>query len=365
MFYSRAQVTKLFSCDDQSLLTTQNLLDGEKRKLFPRARRNDQDERRVLGWASEDLHSLGKHLGFFQPLTDGPLVYSFFVTKGGVLKTALALNLARMAALQGLRTCVIGLDMQCDVTTALGHLADLESDDLEAAVHWMEKTRGLYDVFAGRAEVKQTVLKTDLPNLFYIPETPELVALEQGLLHRPRREYWLQETVIRPLANQFDLIVIDCSPNWNQLITNALVASDVLVSPLECKINNFRNFKMFRNFIFQVRQDLRLDFRHFYIPTRLTTTRRLSRDIFEWYQANVPECLPLAIRDHTQGEEATALHLAVPEYAPGAPAGLEMNRFLKAIWLPNLLTDAPQPSSKIRHLAGESQLTGEPGIWPS
>ncbi|MCC7403767.1 MAG: AAA family ATPase [Bdellovibrionales bacterium] len=364
MFYSRAQITKLFSVDEHSLVSTQDLMDGEKQKLYPKARRNDQDDRRVLGWASEDLHALGRQFGFLRPASDGPLVYSFFVTKGGVLKTALALNLARMCALHGLRTCVVGLDMQCDITTALGHLSELESDDLEAAVRWMEQTRGLYDVFAGRLEVKQAILETDLPNLFYIPETPELVALEQGLLHRPRREYWLQETVIKPLAQQFEVIVLDCSPNWNQLITNALVASDVLISPLECKINNFRNFKMFRNFITQVRQDLRLNFRQFYIPTRLTTSRRLSRDIFEWYQTNVAECLPLAIKDHTQGEEATAMHLAVPEYAPGTPAALEMNQFLRAIWLPNLLTDAPQPKPEIRHLA-ESEPRGEPGIWPS
>ncbi|MCB0385576.1 MAG: AAA family ATPase [Bdellovibrionales bacterium] len=368
MFYSRAQITKLFSCEENSLLSTQDLLKGEKKGVLPRARRNDQDERRVRGWGSENLHSIGKSLGYLKAVEDGPLIYSFFVTKGGVLKTALALNLARMAANHGIKTCVVGLDMQCDVTTALGHMEDADTDDLDSALRWMEETRGLYDVFAGRAEVKETVLPTDLPHLFYIPETPELVALEQGLLHRPRREYWLQETVIGPLKKDFDLIVFDCSPNWNQLITNALVASDVLVSPLECKINNFRNFKMFRNFVDQVKKDLRLGFRHIYIPTRLTLSRRLSRDIKDWYLDNVEECLPMAIRDHTQGEEATAMHLSVPEYAPGTPAGCEMNQFLEAIWLPNRLTmDAPESRTKMETIGmgSKSERDVEREVFPS
>lgn len=364
MFYSRSQVTKLFSFDQKSIVTTQDLLQGEKQKLIPRARRNDEDERRVRGWPSQELHAVGNQIGFLRSPTEGPLVYSFFVTKGGVLKTALALNLARMAALHGIKTCVIGLDMQCDVTTALGHMEDADTDDLDTALRWMEETRGLFDIFTGRAETKEVILPTDIPHLFYIPETPELVALEQGLLHRPRREYWLQEAVIAPLRKEFDLIVLDCSPNWNQLITNALVASDVLVSPLECKINNFRNFKMFRNFIGQVQKDLQLGFRQFYIPTRLTLSRRLSRDIREWYRDNVEECLPLAIRDHTQGEEATAMHLSVPEYAPGSAAALELNQFIESVWLPNRLPDNPVIKSA-ESIAQTSSIPCEAGIWPN
>ncbi|MBK7845457.1 MAG: ParA family protein [Bdellovibrionales bacterium] len=338
MFYSRSQVIKLFSFDKETALSPANLVCLEKNKSIPKATRNDVDERRVRGWSTQNVPLIGQHLGFLRKPSTA-LVYSFFVTKGGVLKSSLALNFARMAALHGLRTCVVGLDMQCDITTSLGHMEEVEANDLEAALRWMESTRGLYDIFVGKAEVQTVILPTDIPTLFYIPETPELVSLEQSLLHRPRREQWLQETVIQPLKREFDLVVLDCSPNWNQLITNALVASDVLISPLECKINNFRNLKMFRVFISQIQRDLLLNFRQFYVPTRLNFSRRLSRDIFEWYLKNIPDCLNFAIREHGQGEEATAMHLSVPEYQPGSNASLEMNQLIKSIWLPNLPAD--------------------------
>src|SRR5690606_12510070 len=152
------------------------------------------------------------------------------------------------------RTCVVGLDMQGDITSALGadELLDENTENetsLEDAVAKVDSLRGLADVFAGDTKLEDVILATDLPTLFYIPETPELVALDQSLIHRNRREYWLREFVVEPLKKNFDLVLLDCSPNWNRLITNALVACDVLISPLECKINNFRNFKIFQGLL--------------------------------------------------------------------------------------------------------------------
>jgi hypothetical protein len=89
----------------------------------------------------------------------------------------------------------------------------------------------------------------------------------------------------------------------------------------------------------RIQRDLLLNFRQFYVPTRLNFSRRLSRDIFEWYLKHIPDCLNFAIREHSQGEEATAMHLSVPEYQPGSAASLEMNQFIKSIWLPNLSAD--------------------------
>ena len=63
-----------------------------------------------------------------------------FTTKGGVLKSTLALNIARIAALHNVRTCVVGLDIQGDITTALGFENDLEdTDDLTTIIDRLNK----------------------------------------------------------------------------------------------------------------------------------------------------------------------------------------------------------------------------------
>lgn len=254
-----------------------------------------------------------------------------FVTKGGVLKSSLTLNIARMAALHGIRTCVVGLDMQGDVSNALGDVMD-EDVSLDEALSRASATKGLAQLYTGDATLDDVLKPTDLPNLFYIPETPELVALDQSLINRNRREYWLRDQVVMPLKREFDLVLLDCSPNWNRLITNALVASDVLVSPLECKINNFRNLTTFRALIQEFSEDMAASFRHVFVPTRFTPTRKLSREIRDWYVQNLATCTHEAVRESIQGEESMAMRVSIPEFAPTSVAANEMRALLSEIW---------------------------------
>jgi chromosome partitioning protein len=288
------------------------------------------DNRTLKSWSTSDLPKVGEKIGFL-PKLKSPIAASIFVTKGGVLKSSLTLNIARMAALHGIRTCVVGLDMQGDVSTSLGETIDDEAS-LEEALARVNSVKGLAQVYMGDATLDDVLRPTDLPTLFYIPETPELVALDQSLMNRNRREYWLRDQVVTPLKREFDLVLIDCSPNWNRLITNALVACDVLISPLECKINNFRNLTTFRALIQEFAQDMQTTFEHFFVPTRLIPSRKLSQEIRQWYAANLPRCAENAVRESIQGEESVAMRMSIPEYAPTSAAADEMRALLKEIW---------------------------------
>jgi len=312
-------------------LTDPHLVSAQVGKRLPDFSRTETG-RKLKSWTTEDLPKLGEIFGFlFQP--EKPAAISVFVTKGGVLKTTFTLNLARMAALHNIKTCVVGLDMQGDISTALGENAEIEdSDGLDSALEKASRSNGLAQVFSGDVSVKDCLKATDLPTLWYIPETPELVALDQSLIHRNRREYWLKEKVVQPLLSEFQLVIMDCSPSWNRLITNALVASDFLISPLECKINNFRNLQTFRNLLDEFRTDFDLELTQFWVPTKLATGRRLSREIFDWYRANISSCSVGAIRESIQGEEASALRLSIPEYAPQSVAADEMRALLGELW---------------------------------
>lgn len=304
---------------------------------------------------TSDLSLIGSHFGFFQK-PEQPIAASIFVTKGGVLKTSLTLNLARTAALHGLKVCVVGLDMQGDITQALGNEGPDENESLEEALRTLNSLRGLSDLFVGQSKLDDIIVETEVPGLSFIPETPELVALDQSLLTRNRREYWLLENVVTPLKQRFDLILMDCSPNWNRLINNALVASDVLLSPVECKINNFRNLRTFRALIGEFRRDMRLDFKHVFIPTRVVGSRRLSREIFDWYRQNLEGCTGYSIRESVHGEEATALRLSIAEHSPTSAPAAEMRLLLAEVG------DALGISRKVvdRLLLDQAKLGGSP-----
>ncbi len=299
----------------------------ESSNQIPQSRRFRSGALFKKGWPIEEIPILGSKIGFFKPFIR-PLSLSVFTTKGGVLKSTLALNLARTAALHGIRTCVVGLDIQGDITTALGFECDLEDGDLSLLLDKLNSTKGLSDLFNGQARLEEIIVSTDLPTLFLIPETPELVAMNDTLSTINRREFWLKEKVIDKLKNNFDLIIMDCSPNWNKLTTNALVACDVLISPLECKINNFRNFKVFRHFLNEFKRDMKMEFETIFIPTRYSSNRKLSLEIKNWYEQNVKGCTSLGVRESVVGEESIALYRSIIEHAPTSDPALEMQKLL-------------------------------------
>ena len=325
-FFPIKKVAQIFSVTQNDLL---HLVQTNKIPPFQRHRHGVIEKK---GWFADDLFEIGKVCGFFQPF-GAPKAVAVFTTKGGVLKSTLATNLARIAALHGMKTCVVGLDIQGDITSALGHdpLENGNDDNMGELIEQLDQTKGLYDIFNSQSRIEETILATDLPNLYLIPETPELVALNEAISNINRREYWLKEKIVDRLKKNFDLVIMDCSPNWNKLTTNALVACDALISPIECKINNFRNFRVFRHFLNEFKEDMRLDFTNIMVPTRYSPSRKLSMDIKEWYYQNVENCLPIGIKESIIGEEAMALNKSIIEHAPAHKVTAEVKQVFQYI----------------------------------
>ncbi len=277
---------------------------------------------------AKNLSKIGKKLGFFNKVKTSKVI-SLFTTKGGVLKTTIGLNVARAAAISGMKTLVIGLDMQGDMTNAIvGTPLEDEKEDLQKKLDEENSLRGLHDFYQGSCHLFDLIQKTDLDCLHYIPETPELILLNDHINNLNRREFWLNDKVISKLKPMYDLIVLDCSPSWNKLTTNALCASDLLISPIECKINNFRNLQIFNQLISEFKEDLRINFYNIFVPTKYSAQKRLSRDIFDWYQDNVEHVSKSKLSECASCEEAMALNKSVLETKPSAKSAVEIKQLL-------------------------------------
>jgi len=313
-------------------------------------------QRRV--WEADDLPLIGERYGFLNHF-ERPMCVSVFTTKGGVLKTTLSLNLCRIAALHNIKTCAVGLDMQMDLTTSLGFDMDLDdSDDLNSAIEKMSKVRGLADLAAGRCSLDSIILPTDLPTLSFIPETSELVSLEKSISNKNMRDFWIKTHVIDPLKKKFELIILDCSPNWNMLVSNALVASDALISPLECKINNFRNYKAFETYLSAFKKEMGLNFGEIFIPTKIASNKKLSKEIRNWYHSNIKSCISTGIRESLVSEEAVANNISLLEYQPANMASDEMREVVMETWarLLDLSKHSPRIGADSRSHASDRQI---------
>lgn len=141
--------------------------------------------------------------------------------KGGVGKTTTTVNLAASLGVLEKKVLLIDADPQANATSGLG--LDVESVEF-----------GTYQVLEHTISAKETVLKTDSPNVDLIPAHIDLVAIEIELVDKQEREFMLKKALTE-IKDDYDYILIDCAPSLGLITLNSLVAADSVIIPIQCE----------------------------------------------------------------------------------------------------------------------------------
>ena len=210
-----------------------------------------------------------------------PHILAIANQKGGVGKTTTAVNLAASLAVAEQRTLLIDGDPQGNATSGIG----LQRESL---------TYTVYDLLIGAAPVAAVRLAgVQFKHLDVLPATADLAGAEVELISRPRRDQIMRDA-LRPIAAEYDYILIDCPPSLGLITVNMLAAADALLIPVQCEYYALEGLSQLLNTVHLVQQSVneQLSIDGVLLTmydSRLNLSRQVAADAREYFGRKVYE----------------------------------------------------------------------------
>jgi chromosome partitioning protein len=228
--------------------------------------------------------------------------------KGGVGKTTTSINMSAALAEYGRKVLLVDYDPQGALSAGLG-------------VNAHDATT-IYDLMLDRKlDPKSAIQHTAVKNLDVIPANIELSAAEMKLVNEIAREQILAK-ILKQVADDYDVIIIDCQPSLGLLTVNALTAAHGVIIPLASEFFALRGVAILEDIINKVQEGLNPALQLDGILATMYDARTLhSREVLDrLHEAFGQKVFRSVINRTVKFPDATVAQAPITVYAPESDA---------------------------------------------
>lgn len=255
--------------------------------------------------------------------------------KGGVGKTTTAINLCGCLGALEFKTLIVDADPQANATSGLG---------LDP-----KNTKNIYDCLINDNDPTDLIRKTNSPNLDVLPSHIDLVGAELEMISLPNREHMLR-FAIEKVRDNYDFVIIDCSPSLGLITVNALTAADSLIIPVQCEYFALEGLGKLLNTIkiVQGRLNPKLEIEGILL-TMYDTRLRLANQVVEDVKMHFQEIvLDTVIHRNTKLGEAPSFGETIIMHDASSKGAVNYLNLAREILQKNDLTEISNEEKKIK-----------------
>jgi len=236
--------------------------------------------------------------------------------KGGCGKTTTTVNLAAYLALNEKRTLLVDLDPQGSSTRHLG-------------LNELDKT--MYDVLMRGLDIRALIKNTMVSGLNIAPTNNFLGKAELELASK----LTARESVLRPKLRGlegYDYVLIDTPPTLGFLTLNALVASDMVLIPIQTQFFALMGLSMILDLLELIKNDLGYDIQKKYLLTLFDPRTKMAKEIVAQVRESLGEdVFKTVIPNNIRLAEAPSYGVPISIHAPDSPGALAYSNLAKEV----------------------------------
>jgi chromosome partitioning protein len=236
------------------------------------------------------------------------------LSKGGVGKTTTAINLAAGLARAGQRVLLVDVDTQGQVAKALR----------------VQVTSGLAEVTAGEAQLESAIVAVR-ERLWLLAGGRSLAGLKRVIARKDFGGERILAEALAPLADRYDLVIVDTAPAWDVLIVNALFYATEVLIPVSLEVMALQGLLEFCQALGPIQQYHPGLHVRYILPTFMDRRVKKSDEILQQLEHHYGELVCEPIRYNVRLSEAPGHGQTIFEYAPTSPGAHDYSRLAERV----------------------------------